>query len=153
MWSASSSLGSRRCQRAGRQMLELRHPQVGDRDEVRAGSETACRPLDLLQQAVHGFHEGVAAVIHHPPHHGVEALLERGGQFLERLEPASTRPTQPGPQIGGGLGLAVVRSRLGVDLAQRHLQPPRPGALERGALQPVHGVELVAVTCPLETYH
>jgi hypothetical protein len=57
-------------------MLELGHPQVGDRDEVRAGSEAARIALGLLQQAVHGLHEGVAAVIHHPPHHGVEALLE-----------------------------------------------------------------------------
>ncbi len=92
VWNARSSFGSRRHEQAGRQVLELGHPQVGGRDEVRAGSEAARSALGLLQQAVHGLHEGVAAVIHHPTHRGVEALFERGGQFLEGPEPAAPRP-------------------------------------------------------------
>jgi len=87
-------------------MPELGHAQVSDGDEVRAGSEAACGPLGLLQLTVHGFHEGIAAVIHHPPHDGVEALLERGGQFLERLEPASSRPA---PQVRHLSGVLTIR--------------------------------------------
>ena len=123
-------------------MLELGHAQVGDGDEVLARPEAARGALGLLQQPVHRLDEGVAAVIDHAAHHRVEPLLERGGQLLERLEPAAPRPAQPGPEVGCGLFDAVVRCGPRVHLAQRHLQPPRPRALERRALQPVHGIEL-----------
>jgi uncharacterized protein YeaO (DUF488 family) len=46
-------------------MLELGHPEVGDRDEVPAGTESARSTLGLLQQAVHGFHVGIAAGVVH----------------------------------------------------------------------------------------
>jgi hypothetical protein len=100
--------------------------------------------LGLLQQAVHGLDEGIAEVIDHPAHHGIEALFDRGGNLFEELKPAAPCPTQPDPQGGGCGGDVVVRSYPGVNLAQRHLQPPDACALERRVLQPVHGVELCA---------
>ncbi len=116
-------------------MGQLGHAQAGDVDEVRGRTEAASRPFGLLQQAVHGFHKGVAAVIGHAAHHGVEALLNGGGQLLERLKPAAPRPAQSGAQISAGLLGFIVRTRAGVDLLQRHLQPPRSGALRHEMLR------------------
>lgn len=94
-------------------MGELGHAQVDDGYEVGGRAKAHGRALGPLEKAVHGLDEGVAAVIEHPTRHGVQALLGGDGQLLEWLEPAAPRPT-----------------------------PPGPGALEIGALQPVHGVEL-----------
>lgn len=100
-----------------RQVLELGHAQVCNGDEVGAGSEAACGPFGLLQQAVHRLDEGVAAVIGHAAHHGVEPVLQGAGQLLERLEPAAPSPAQPGPQFRGGLIGVVVFPGARIDLA------------------------------------
>ena len=68
VWKATPSLGHRRRERAGRQVLELGHAQVGDGDEVLARPEAARGALGLLQQPVHRLDEGVAAVIDHAAH-------------------------------------------------------------------------------------
>ena len=124
-------------------MLELGHTQVRDGDEVRGGSEASGSTLGLLQQAVHRLHVGVAAVIQHAAHHPIEALLQRSGQLLERIEPTVPGPAEPAQQIRFGLHGAVFLSCFGINRSQGHLQPPSPRTLERGALQPVHRVGLL----------
>jgi len=117
----------------------LGHAQVGDSDEVAASPEAPCSTFGLLQQPVHGLDEGVAAVIHHPSDHRREALLERGGELLEGRQAAAPRPAQPSVEVRACLLDAVVQARSRVHLAQRHLQPPRPRTLERGAAKrPAH---------------
>ena len=66
-------------------MGELAQAQIGDGDEVGRRSEAACGAFGLLHQPVHGFDEGVAAVIEHASHDRVEVGLERGGQPFEGL--------------------------------------------------------------------
>jgi len=55
VWKATSSTRGRLRERAGRQVLELGHAQVGDSDEVAASPEAPCSTFGLLQQPVHGL--------------------------------------------------------------------------------------------------
>src|SRR5664279_2098970 len=142
VWNTTLSFRQGGRERVSGQMREPGQPQVGNGDEVLARAKAPRGALGLLQQPVHGLDEGVAAVIGHAAHHRAEALLDGGGEFLEWFEPTAPGPAQPVAQIAGGVLGVVVRPGARIDLAQRHLQPPRPRALERGALQPVHRVEL-----------
>jgi len=121
---------------------ELAHAQVGDADEGCRVLEAAGGTLGLLQQAVHGFDEGVAAVLEHASHNRIEVARQRGTQPFERVQSAAPRPDDPAPKVTGGRGRIAVQPGLRVDLAQPHLQPPGPRALEVGALQPMHGLAL-----------
>ncbi len=87
-------------ERMSRQVLELGHAQVGDGDEVLARPEAARGALGLLHLPVHGLDEGVGAVVDHAAHDRVEAVLDRGRQLLERLQPTAPGPTHPGSQVG-----------------------------------------------------
>ena len=123
-------------------MRELAQTQTGDGNEVGYSPESSCSALGSLQQPVHGFDEGVAAVIEHAAHHRVKVSLQGVGQPFEGVESTAPRPRYPGLQLGAGqLGL-VVGARAGEDLAQCHLQPPGTRGLEVGPLQPVHGLDL-----------
>lgn len=125
------------------QMLELGHAQVGDGDEVRCCAEPASGALGLLQQTVHRLDEGVGSVVDHSPYDGLGALGNRARQLLERLEPATPGPAQPGAQVGPGELRIVAGRGPRIDLAQRHLQPPRPRTLQARMLQPVHRIRLL----------
>ena len=62
----------------------------------------------MLKQAVHGFDEGVASVVEHVARDRAEAIFDRRGQLLERLESAAPSPAQPAAQVGRGKVLVVV---------------------------------------------
>ena len=97
VWIATISFGQRgRSERVSRPMLELGHSPVGDGDEVGRSTEAAGSAFGLLQQAVHGFDECIRAVVGPATHHSVRAFGDGLGQLLERIEPASPGPTQPG---------------------------------------------------------
>ena len=119
-----ASLGHRRLQRVAGQMLELGHPQIRDGNEVGCRSKASGSTLGLLQQTVHGLHISIAAVVQHAAHHPIDALLERAGQLLERLEPTAPGPTDPAQQIRFCLCAAVFLGRLGVHRSKGHLQAP-----------------------------
>ncbi len=57
--------GRGRRERRHWQVCELAQAQIGDGDEVGCGPETARGALGLLHETVHGFDEGIAAVIQH----------------------------------------------------------------------------------------
>ena len=68
-------------------------------------------------------------------------FLDRGGEPLERRQPAAPGPTDPAVQQRRGLrDVAAVREHL----AQRLLEPPGPRGLQVRTLQPVHLVDLLA---------
>lgn len=142
---AAKGTGYGRHERVVRQVLELGHPQVGDGDEVLGRPKAPSGGLGLLQQAIHCLDEGIAAAVEHAPHHAVEALDQGQGQAFERFQPAAPRPGQPGPQCQPGRRLVVARHRVGVHSPQCLLQSPGPRALQVRALQPVHGIDLLAV--------
>ncbi len=87
----------RSCGRQGivGQVFELGHAQIGNRNEVCGGFKASGGPFDLLQQAIHRLDIGVAAVVQHTAHHAIDALAQRGSEFLERLQPTTSGPTQP----------------------------------------------------------
>ncbi len=78
-----------RCKGICRQMLELGHPEVGDGDEMLRRAETVCCVLGLLQQAIHGFHAGVAALVQH----SVSRLQDATSEFVQVHSPAFRPPT------------------------------------------------------------
>ena len=81
------------------EMGEFAQTQVGDGDEVGGGSEAAGGALGLLEQAVHGFDEGVGAMVEHAAHDAVEVLLVatgRQGQVLPFGNPTKARNSQAG---------------------------------------------------------
>ena len=90
-------------------MFELGHPQVGDGDEVLRRAEPARRALGLLQQAIHGLHVGVAALVQHPVDDPFNMRLQGSRQLFERLQPRARGPGQPALE-------AVTRQRLVVAL-------------------------------------
>ena len=124
-------------------MLELGHAQVGDGDEVGCGSVAACSSFRLLQQSVHGLDEGVGSVVNHAAHHRIDVLDDRLGQLLKRLKSAASGPACPSAQADPRKLHVVARRSLRIDLAQRHLQSPRPRTLEARMLQPVHRIRLL----------
>lgn len=67
-----------------RQILEPAHAQMRNRDEVLGCAKAPGRPLDLLQQPVHGLHIGVGAVVQHPPHDAIEVFGDGLGQTAQR---------------------------------------------------------------------
>lgn len=66
-----------------RQMGQLGHAKVCDGDEVACRSEASCGAFGLLQQAVHGFDEGIGSVVQHAADHASEVGLQGLGQFLK----------------------------------------------------------------------
>lgn len=111
-------------------MCESGQPQVCDANEVGAGAVAARSALGLLQQAVHFLHEGLGMLVGHAPHHGGGMRRQDGGQLPEWLQTAVPCPVDLATQDGFGLSCILADSRFGVDLAQRHLQPPCPRDLE-----------------------
>ena len=68
-------------------MLETRHAQVLDDDEVR-DSETSDSTLELTQQSAQGLNLGVDSVVVHTARNPADLPLQSGG-LLGRIEPTA----------------------------------------------------------------
>ena len=118
----SSRLRHRRLQRVDRQMLGLGHAQIGDGNEVAGGPEPPGRSLGLLQQAVHGLHIRIAALVQHAAHVRLEALAQGLGQLPKRLQAAAPGPVQTLEQ----LAVVVTQGLLDHLRLGAHFLPPHP---------------------------
>jgi hypothetical protein len=93
---------------------------------------------DLLKLPVHRLDGRVAAVIGRGALDRIEPLLDRGGQLLERRQPATLGPAWLCNQMSGGVLDSLVLPSAGMDHARRQGQLQRLSVLDYRVVKPVH---------------
>lgn len=123
-------------------MPELGAQQVADGDQVGVGAIALGAGLGGLDLGVEGLDLAVGQAGVEMPQDAREVVAEGGAELLEGRQPTPSCPRDPlsEQRFGGG----AIRCRL-VDAAQRLLEAPGAGGLQRAALQPMHGVNLRCV--------